>query len=490
MSKTILCFSRSYLSDLLPHLMAGMPDVEPLHIVQNDAEQAKIEKTGQRVVLNLARLSREAVKDERVVQTDALEPKDFRALTGFDWSPLYADRYLPEFPEPVRSRLTCALIDALESIFAQQRIDGVLSEPVALFPTHYMLYLCKRAGAVPLYWANTYFPGFFYFVSKVHLSNPDNLPPLPEAEMDALRNSIRSYIERVAMDKAGPVYHHQFAKTRRGLAGYLKQRSGHEALVMSPNLSTRAIQAVRLARVTAHRLLFPRLGDYMTAGAVAEHTLYFRNLMASRRGYDAPAQQFSPRNVFFPLQYEPEASLLYAAPDFRNQIAVVESILQALPAGHVLWVKEHPNQFGALMHRRWKALRKRYSNLRLVFGRENGRHLIQRCGLAVSITSSAGLDALIYGRRCLVLGDVFYRNFPGAVALRSNKELARALNDPAQYCTEERGDFELGPLVEALVEFGRGCHPGDPQPSADLYDPENLGQLQNAIRSALAGPAS
>jgi len=210
-----------------------------------------------------------------------------------------------------------------------------------------------------------------------------------------------------------------------------------------------------------------------------------RNLMSRRRGYDEPADHFSAGNIFFPLQYEPEASLLYAAPDFRNQPAVVESILQALPEGHVLWVKEHPNQFGALRHGPWLALRRRYCNLRLIFGRENGRHLIQRCGLAVAISSTAGLDALIYGRRCIVLGDVFFRHFPGAVPLRSIDALATALNDPALYCNEAQPEVDHAALVDAMVAFGRNCYPGDPQPAPGLYSNENTALLREAVLTGI-----
>lgn len=462
-----------------------MPDIEALHIVQSDAEQKKIEKAGQRVILNLATLGREALAADEITAPQWDEPQDMRDLTDFPWSPIYADRYLPTYSEPTRSRLAGAIQQALEDIFAQNRIDGVLTEPVALFPTHYMLYLCKRSGAVPLFWANTFHPGYLYFVSDVHLATPASLPAQDEGAMEILRQSADQFVKRVAEDKAGPIYHHQFAKTKRGIGGYMRQRSGHEALVLSPNLSTKAIQMARLARVAIHRALFPRLGDYMTAGAVSEHAFSMRNLIGGMGYYDRPAESFDAGNVFFPLQYEPEASLLYAAPAFRNQAAVVESILQSLPEKQVLWVKEHPNQFGALRHSQWRALRKRYPNLRLVFGRENGRHLIQRCGLSVSITSTAGLDAMIYGRRCIVLGDVFYRNFPGALPVRGLEAMSRALNDPANYCMTERPDFDTTPLVTSLAEFGRHCHPGDPQPSSDLYTDENVANLRAAIGLAL-----
>jgi hypothetical protein len=110
--------------------------------------------------------------------------------------------------------------------------------------------------------------------------------------------------------------------------------------------------------------------------------------------------------------------------------------------------------------------------------------------LAVSITSTAGLDALIYGRRCIVLGDVFYRNFPGALPVRSVAQMAALLNNTGNYCATQNPDLDLGPLVAALVEFGRHCHAGDPQPSDQLYTDKNVANLRTALVLALENAPS
>tara|TARA_R110002051_G_scaffold112439_4_gene185192 strand:- start:1993 stop:3462 length:1470 start_codon:yes stop_codon:yes gene_type:complete len=483
MTKYILCFSRSYLSSFLPQLAALGDEFTPLHIVQNSAEQRRIEATNQQVVMNLETLSKKALRDP-----DAplwREPDDMRTLTGFDWSPIYADRYLPTFPEPDRLKIAGAIQTRLEQIFAEFRVSGVLSEPVALFPTHYLFYLCKRTGAKSLLWANTYFPGYFYFTDAVHLTHPSHPAPKPVSTGNAPGQAIRTYVERVAADKAGPVYHHKFARERQGSLNYLRQRRGEDALILTPGLASQAMQFARYMRARTIRTLFPRIGDYMIAGAADEHWFYLRNLLGRISRYDTPTSQFDRGNVFFPLQYEPEASLLYAAPDFRNQISLVETILQTLPAGHTLWVKEHPNQFGVLSRGVWRKLRKRYHNLRLVYGRENGRHLIQQCGLAVTITSTAGMDALILGRKCLVLGDVFFESFPDAIQVKSNAALAQALNDPDNYRNENHAG-DLDGIADALRTFAASCYPGDPQPAPELMNPENMRALYDAVNAHLA----
>lgn len=484
MKKTVLYFSRSYLATLMPQLAAQGDDFINLYIVQTDKEEQQVIAAGGTVVLNLEKLGREALSNPDCPEWT--EPADMRAVTGFNWSPLYADRYLPAYDTQVRDRLAGAIQEALEKIFNTHQISGVVTEPVALFPTHYLLYLCLTKNAVPLFWANTYFPDYFFFVSDVHIMHPRRASPLKGAEFESVKQVVTQYVERVAADKAGPAYHHQFASKQQGKFNYFSQRKGKDALILTPGVIAKLLQFARVCRVMGYRALFPRKGDYMTAGAVTEHKFYMRNLMTPKRRYDRPTDQFSSGNVFFPLQYEPEASLLYAAPDFQNQVALVEAMLQSMPQGHVLWVKEHPNQFGVLGHGNWQKLRKRYSNLRLIYGRENGRHLIQRCGLAVSITSTAGMDALILGRTCLVLGNVFFKDFPGAKSLDGVQALADALNDPTNYLQSSNvlKDTHLR-QISPLVDFASNCYPGDPQPAPNLFTPQNLKHLYKAIQAEL-----
>jgi hypothetical protein len=245
---------------------------------------------------------------------------------------------------------------------------------------------------------------------------------------------------------------------------------------------SRLIQMARLARVVLARLRFPNGSDFMTAGAVNEHRFYLRCLVAPASIYDAPPKYYSIDNLVYPLQYEPEASLLYFAPHHVDQVSFVETVLRALPHGKLLWVKEHPNQFGALNEAPWRALKKRYDNLRFVHGRQNGRELIKKSALLVTISSTMGLDGLLLGRKVLVGGEVFYSRFTGAIRTESYLVLARELNNSANY----GGSENFAANVEELVAFGLYAYAGDPQPSHNLFSDENLAQLQRAINAELS----
>lgn len=479
----VLCLSRSYLSRLLPTLQEKLGEIKLLHITQTSAEADWIRRNGGTVVLDL-----EALMRERLPAREAplwSEPEDFRSVTGFEWSPIYADRYLPEFAPVLRERIAGVLDEAVQKLFETHKFDAFLSEPVALFVAHLLFYYSRKANVRPLLWANAYFPGFFYFADEIDIARPARRAPVEEGWAAEVRERVTAYASGVVEDRAGPVNHPAFLKRAQSRLTYFRQRRGQASLVLRPGLWTQLLQLGRLARATAKRVYFPRSGDFLTAGAVAEHAFYLRALRTPARVYDEPPPADDPSAVVFPLQFEPEATLLYLAPDFVDQCALAEACARSLPHGHTLYVKEHPNQFGALGEARWQRLRKRYANIRFIHGRQSGRVLMRRAGLVVAITSTAGMDGLLLGKRVLVAGRVYYQSFTGAKRIGSYQELAHHLNDPDNY--RPTGSFDAN--VEELARFGEQCYAGDPQPSLTLFTEQGLQQLAYAVRSELQAEA-
>lgn len=475
----VLCLSRSYLSRLLPAMGARHEGAIYHHIVQNDREARAVADAGGLVAMNLQEVVRQALKVPNGPIWE--EPDDMRAVTGFDWCPIQSDRYLPQFTPAQRRRIAGALQLAVKELFEARHYTGFVSEPVALFITHLLYYHCKKAGTRPLLWCNTYYPGDFYFADGTEISSPMRRHARPQAEVAEVVKTIHDYAHGVVGDRAGPVYHHAFSGVKPSRFAYFRQRRGESPLVLRPGWVSRFIQVARLGRAVLARMVFPYRSDYMTAAAVAEHAFYLRCLFVSSGIYDAMPEIASADNVVYPLQYEPEASLLYFAPHIVSQLSFVETVLRALPPGKVLWVKEHPNQFGALGQKGWQAMKRRYPNLRFVHGRQSGRELIKRAGLVVTITSTMGLDGLLLGKHVLVAGKVFYAGFAGAVRVQGYPELALALNNPAYYTASAN----LEQNVAELAAFASRSYPGDPQPSAILYSEENLARLVSAVRQEL-----
>ena len=125
MKKKLLCWSRSYLSKLYPTIAKNDPDRDYFHIVQNTAEEKRVLELGGSVVLNIEKVVKAAITNNSAA-CDWCEPEDFRALTGFEWSPLYTDRYLLNLPASLRLQVAGAIFQAIQKLFTKYKFDYFL----------------------------------------------------------------------------------------------------------------------------------------------------------------------------------------------------------------------------------------------------------------------------------------------------------------------------------------------------------------------------
>lgn len=476
--KSILCFSRSYLANLFSELGKYDNDHEYLHIVQSREELRLIEGKGGKVILCLENVVKNGMK-EVGNEVKFCEPDDFRELTNFYWSPIMSDRYISYYKKGQREQIAYIIFNALGKAFKEYKFDFFLSEPVALFSAQVMLYFSKKQGTNVRLWSPCYFPGYFYF--SQNLTNSVAICSRKENfNANNCSDYIRIFSSNVALDKSGPKYHHSFADKEKSFFAYFKQRRGNAPTVIEPDFKTKLIQSMRLAYALLIKFTYPYLGDFQLATSWREHWFYLKCLFFSKSFYDKMPEDFCEKNILFPLHFEPESSLAYMSPANSNQIELIECILKALPDNKVLWVKEHPNQFGALNMKKWKDLRNKYSNLRYVFGRESGRVLMKKSALVISISSSAGMDALLLGKNVIVLGDVFYKNFSGSLFCENISEMSKLLNRRDIYLFNNGKGHEA---VEDLCKFGQFSYEGDPQPSKTLFSQLNFNNLLLAIKT-------
>jgi capsular polysaccharide export protein len=141
-------------------------------------------------------------------------------------------------------------------------------------------------------------------------------------------------------------------------------------------------------------------------------------------------------------------------------------------------IKEHPLSIGrnsiGLIHRLT-----RHPNIRLVAPRTSSHDLIQRAQAVVVISSTVGLEALLYGRPVLTLGQPFYSGYGVTLDVDSFRELRAKVMEVL--------DFE--PDRERILRFlhaaMRSCFPGAPV----AIDPSehNARQLAASLDAAAQG---
>jgi capsule polysaccharide modification protein KpsS len=116
---------------------------------------------------------------------------------------------------------------------------------------------------------------------------------------------------------------------------------------------------------------------------------------------------------YFPLQVEPENSILLNSPFLTNQLEVIKNISKSLPIDYELYVKEHP----MMLTRGWRdsSFYKKIldlPNTRLLHPLIDNEKLLENCSGVITISSTAGMEAAFYGKPSIVFADVLYSMLP------------------------------------------------------------------------------
>lgn len=215
-----------------------------------------------------------------------------------------------------------------------------------------------------------------------------------------------------------------------------------------------------------------------------------------RRHYERLASGFDPQvstaspYVYFALHYQPERSTCPDGGVYADQILALRTIVQALPDGWRLLVKEHPSQFlwqteGELG--RWDGYYDQILALgpvELVPLAASSEQLIRTAAAVVTITGTVGWEACLGGTPAITLARPWYAA-PGLVLSARN---AADLRDAfAQVQAGWRPDPRAIAAHLARIErLGRACYLNPSQAShyEGLSEEENLARLVDLFVSS------
>jgi len=115
--------------------------------------------------------------------------------------------------------------------------------------------------------------------------------------------------------------------------------------------------------------------------------------------------------IFFPLQLEPEVSLLLLAPWVNDQQYIIKQIAKSLPVGYILYVKEHPQMKSYRPASYYKKLKKMH-NVKIVDPGISSFEVIKHAKLITTITGTVGWEAILLKKPVITFGDIFYNKIP------------------------------------------------------------------------------
>lgn len=179
------------------------------------------------------------------------------------------------------------------------------------------------------------------------------------------------------------------------------------------------------------------------------------NLLRYRLEVQFDSVEPDAQYYFYPLHLEPEAVVLYHSHGiYSNQVKLIQNIAAQLPPGVLLYVKDHPHDQGYRSADDYLAL-KAVPNIRLLPSSLSGKAVIADALGVITLTGTAGFEALLLGKRVFAFGKSFYSMAPGVSYLRNIRDLRQAVYDAAS-CPP----VEDAALCRYLTAYFAALHPG------------------------------
>lgn len=109
--------------------------------------------------------------------------------------------------------------------------------------------------------------------------------------------------------------------------------------------------------------------------------------------------------IYFPLQFQPEATIDVVSPRCANQIETARQVAMSLPGEYTLVVKDHPAMLG---YRGRTYLEKvaRLPNVKLIDYRVPSATVLKGCAMVISPNSTTIAEAAYYKKAAIQLGDL------------------------------------------------------------------------------------
>ncbi len=169
------------------------------------------------------------------------------------------------------------------------------------------------------------------------------------------------------------------------------------------------------------------------ARAVRGRCTTLRNALLAGRAVTSLPQDES--FFFFPLQFEPEISLGTQGRGWVSQFKLVRHISYSLPIDRWLYIKEHPSMLSGIRPAGFYRALLALPRVRLVSQRMSSYEIFPKAEAVLTITGTAGWEALMHRKPVVLFGHAFYEEFEEGVTKVDNIEtlpaVLRGLRDRA-----------------------------------------------------------
>ena len=148
------------------------------------------------------------------------------------------------------------------------------------------------------------------------------------------------------------------------------------------------------------------------------------------RGFDDLYGVFNKEKpyAFLALHFLPELALLVHAPFAQNEVENARNLAQSLRVGMKLYVKEHPAMVGYRTRAFYRALLQ-IPNIVLLPPQIRATDIIRNASLVATITGMVGLEASLFGKPVITMGNVLFNRFSNVRRIHAQDDLPSVVKE-------------------------------------------------------------
>jgi hypothetical protein len=179
---------------------------------------------------------------------------------------------------------------------------------------------------------------------------------------------------------------------------------------------------------------------------------YIRSSLVNRF-FDELSSDWYKGNTYYvyPIHYQPEASTSIGSPEHVDQINFLTNVAFNIPNGHWLVVKDHVSAYAYPNTSFYKAI-KMLPNVKLVAPKTNIKPMLRKARALITLTSTAGFEALLLGKKVYIFGRASYDFHPHCVQIKSWENFSNEVRNGAG---EEKIEYDNRAFLLAYRRYTR-----------------------------------
>jgi len=328
-------------------------------------------------------------------------------------------------------------LQILDRIFSENKVKCVIQELGGFSANQCVYYAARKNGVDHVFYEPAAFSKRIVFNLNSYYSDiPERIMTMQHPE--EVYSEVESYMRNYSQSKDAVIP--------------FKDKYSFADMTLKKIFSFE--NAKRLRRKLIHKYISKKKEEYDEIGWVVRYNmLKYTRRWFLQSFYREP--DFSCRYIYFPFHVPHDVQLTSRSRLFYFQEGFVEYIARIIPPGYKLFIKEHPASIGGHSVSVLRKLLKQHSNIVLIHPRVNSYHLIKNAALIISINSKVGFEALMQGKKVVVVGDAFYKKKGVTYDVCTLNDLESVINEALK--SEKPSQREIMDFLVKTYEWSYPC---------------------------------